>query len=629
MKKNIILIALAIAFSAQAQDFYAVSPSGHRLYYSITSAAEHTVSVVDPVNAPYEEWQFYNNQFYGHDVDLVIPDTAWNGAVAYTVTGIGSQALNVPMHSLTIPRSMRTIGYHAFGTTSSSGNKHNSMRVLYFNADSLEYSGGLWAAYNYWMSALKECERLDTVYIGNHVKYLPQKLFEDCDSMRCVVMGDSVRTIDEAAFNACYRLDSVRVSPTLQWIGANAFASAAITHIDLPVGLRYIGWGAFSYCNGLTEVMIPNTVDSIGAHCFSDCHSLQRMHLSNNMTRLPDDCFIYNSALSEVDFGTGIEVIGERVFYNCTSLTNLVLPASLDTLKEGCFWGCNIASIRFFSTLPPVTVGSIFPSYGQSHAIPVYIPCGTYNAYHAAPTWNSFTNLIETTPYSLTVLSENEAMGTAEVTSPGNCTTPAVITATPTEGFRFVSWNDGDTLNPRTVMLTSDTVFTALFDTLPVPQPDTVWRTVTVLCDSTMGEISGSGVFEDSTWVTITATPAEGFRFLSWNDGDTINPRLLFVVSDTTITALFQVAGDSVGIGDIYNSKFENEIYPNPSYSDVIVSVSQASSITVIDQQGRTVIGPTPVVSTCSIDGSKLSPGAYFVRIANDKYNVTRKLIIK
>ncbi len=634
MKRSIIIILFAMALSTQAQDFYAVSPSGHRLYYSITSAAEHTVSVVNPVNAPYEERQFYNNQFYGHDVDLVIPDTAWNGAVAYTVTGIGSQALNVPMHSLTIPRSMRTIGYHAFGTTSSSGNKNNSMRVLYFNADSLEYSGGLWAAYNYWVSAMKECERLDTVYIGEHVKYLPKKLFEDCDSMRCVVMGDSVRTIDEAAFSACYRLDSVRVSPTLQWIEANAFASAAITHIDLPDGLRYIGWGAFSYCNGLTEVMIPNTVDSIGAECFSDCHSLQRMHLSNNMTRLPDDCFIYNSALSEVDFGTSLEVIGERVFYNCTSLGDLVLPATLDTLKEGCFWGCNIASIRFFSTTPPATVGSIFP-YGQNHTIPVYIPCGTYQAYHSASTWSSFPNLIERASFDIMVQANDTTMGYVVINDSASCTQPVVLTAIPHDGYHFAHWSDSSTANPRYIALTSDIALTAFFEQ-DAPAPDTVWRSVMVTSSADgVCEPYGSGLYADSSTVEIgyhlLDTVADGghWQFIGWSDGPTENPRYITVTSDTAIVALFQWIDDTTTQAITQSSIQAITIYPNPSYGDVIVSVNQSSLITVIDQQGRAVIGPTPITSTYSIHRSRLSPGAYFVQITNDEYNVTRKMIIK
>lgn len=483
MKKTLIFAGLLAAFVAvQAQDFYAVSPSGHRLYYSITSATEHTVSVVDPTNAPYEERQFYNNQFYGNDIDLVIPDTAYNGSVAYRVTGIGSQALNVPMHSLTVPRSMRTIGYHAFGSTSEY-NYHNTMRVLYFNADSLEYCGGLWAAYNYWMPAFKDCERLDTVFIGEHVKYLPKYIFQDCDSLRCVVMGDSVHTIDTSAIGACMRLDSVRVSPSLRWIGEGAFYYSVIQHIDLPDGLRHIGGGAFSDCQNLTEIIIPNTVDSIGTNCFFNCVQLQRVRLSNSMTRLPDDCFVYCYALSDMDFGTGLQVIGERAFYQCQSLTDLVLPASIDTLKNMCFSVCPIATITLHSATPPVTVGNIF-SYSQSYAIPVYVPCGTYAAYHAAPTWSRFTNLSESVGYTLTVLSADESMGGVEVTTAATCTNPAVITALPAEGFRFVGWNDGDTLNPRTVMLTSDTVFTALFDTVPavvgIVQVDNDDVTVTV-----------------------------------------------------------------------------------------------------------------------------------------------------
>lgn len=467
MRKSILIGLLGLmglmGSMTQAQDFYAVTPSGHRLYYNITSATEHTVSVVDPVNAPYEEREFYINQFYGNDVDLVIPDTAYNGGVAYRVTGIGSQALNLPMHSLTVPRSMRTIGYHAFGATSEYGNNNNSMRVLYLNADSLEYSGGIHPTYNYWKAAFEDCMRLDTVYLGEHVKYLPKEIFYSLDSLRCVVMGDSVHTIDSSAFGFCLRLDSIRISPALRWMGPGAIYHSIIQHIDLPDGLRYIGGGAFTDCLNLTEVSIPNTVDSIGTNCFFNCQQLQRVRLSNGMTRLPDDCFVHCYALSDIDFGTSLQVIGERAFYQCQSLTDPVLPASLDTMKEGCFWGCNIASITLYSTVPPVMQGSVFPSYGQNYAIPVYIPCGTYAAYHAAPTWSRFTNLTEVLDYTLTVSSDNETMGSVEVTTAPTCTDPAVITALPAEGFRFVSWNDGDTVNPRTVHLTSDTSFTAIF----------------------------------------------------------------------------------------------------------------------------------------------------------------------
>ena len=37
------------------------------------------------------------------------------------------------------------------------------------------------------------------------------------------------------------------------------------------------------------------------------------------------------------------------------------------------------------------------------------------------------------------------------------------LTATPNENYRFTGWNDGDTANPRTIIVTQDTTFTALF----------------------------------------------------------------------------------------------------------------------------------------------------------------------
>ena len=78
-----------------------------------------------------------------------------------------------------------------------------------------------------------------------------------------------------------------------------------------------------------------------------------------------------------------------------------------------------------------------------------------------------------------------------------------------------------------------------IVDTMQPPTPDTVWRTVILLCDSAMGSVSGAGVYEDSSAVAISATPYDGFQFLGWSDGDTNASRTLLLVSDTVLTAYF------------------------------------------------------------------------------------------
>ena len=73
------------------------------------------------------------------------------------------------------------------------------------------------------------------------------------------------------------------------------------------------------------------------------------------------------------------------------------------------------------------------------------------------------------------------------------------------------------------------------------------WRTVTVFsADTALGTVTGGGIYHDSSWVTIAAQPMEPSadgryaRFVGWSDGDSNNPRRVFVVSDTTFTAFFE-----------------------------------------------------------------------------------------
>ena len=64
-----------------------------------------------------------------------------------------------------------------------------------------------------------------------------------------------------------------------------------------------------------------------------------------------------------------------------------------------------------------------------------------------------------------------------------------------------------------------------------------------VSCDTLMGTVSGSGLFPTPSQDTITAIPRDGYMFLQWNDGNTENPRVVTLESDTSFTAYF-VSGD-------------------------------------------------------------------------------------
>ena len=179
-----------------------------------------------------------------------------------------------------------------------------------------------------------------------------------------------------------------------------------------------------------------------------------------------------------------------------------------------------------------------------------------------------------------------------------------------------------------------DTVWVTTYsDTIPTPPvPDTVWRTVTVTANvSGACEPYGSGLYVDSSTVEIgyhvLDTVAEGgyWQFLGWNDGGVGNPRNILVTSDTAIVALFEWVADSVGIEVVSGQWPVASIYPNPAHGDVTISVTQPSTVTVLDMTGRVVIPPTPIASDLRLQTSGLPSGVYFVRVGS----TVKKLIVK
>ena len=67
-------------------------------------------------------------------------------------------------------------------------------------------------------------------------------------------------------------------------------------------------------------------------------------------------------------------------------------------------------------------------------------------------------------------------------------------------------------------------------------------KTYTIVCKSSnedWGTVTGGGEYRDGETAVLTATPTGGYYFLSWQDGDVSNPRIITVSGDATYTAKF------------------------------------------------------------------------------------------
>ena len=110
------------------------------------------------------------------------------------------------------------------------------------------------------------------------------------------------------------------------------------------------------------------------------------------------------------------------------------------------------------------------------------------------------------------------------------------LTATANSGYTFDHWQDGNTSNPRTITVTGDATYTATFT-----QDNYVITTNVTPAGS--GTVVGGGTYHYGDTPTLTATPAEGYEFAGWQDGNTDNPRTITVTGNATYTATFNEVG--------------------------------------------------------------------------------------
>ena len=162
----------------------------------------------------------------------------------------------------------------------------------------------------------------------------------------------------------------------------------------------------------------------------------------------------------------------------------------------------------------------------------------------------------------------------------------------------------------------SDTV---TFVTLPVTY------TITVASNNdAWGTVTGGGTYAEGDTVELVATPNEGYRFVSWQDGNSHATRTITVVGDATYTATFAAQN---GIDDVQSANVT--LFPNPASAAVTIRGMEGECVvTLVDLNGREVYKAN-ANNTLTIDLTGYAKGAYFVRIMGERTTAIRKLVVK
>ena len=351
-------------------------------------------------------------------------------------------------------------------------------------------------------TAFAGCSGLTSITIPSSVTSIGQSAFSGCTGLTSITIPNSVTSIENAAFEDCSGLTSIEIPNSVTSIRSYAFAGCSgLTSVTIPNSVTSIGYAAFRDCSGLTSIEIPNSVTSIEPYAFYNCSGLTSVTIPNSVIGIGEQAFKGCTGLTSVTIGNSVKIIDGFVFEDCSGLTSVIwnakncvafigyfgsqvtsftfgnevesipafccagmnqltsitIPNSVMGIGENAFSGCSgLSSVDILSETPSILGVDVFDPYLSS----IYVPCGTLDAYKQS--WSNYADKIKYHPLKYTIT------GNVNIAAAGNVTLPSTIcdddiSAVPNYGYHFVQWNDGSIDNPRTIVLTQDTTFTAEF----------------------------------------------------------------------------------------------------------------------------------------------------------------------
>lgn len=159
-----------------------------------------------------------------------------------------------------------------------------------------------------------------------------------------------------------------------------------LKEVEFSNTITYIGYSAFSMCDGLTSVIIPDSVNEIGTNAFLNCDGLEKVVIGNGTTNIRMAAFNSCENLKTVIFGENLEQIGGYAFTNCCNLTNVYIPSKVSSIGGNAFAGCsNIESFVVDESNQYYSNDECGVLLNKDQTYLYYYPLGNTDAFYQVP----------------------------------------------------------------------------------------------------------------------------------------------------------------------------------------------------------------------------------------------------
>lgn len=414
----------------------------------------------------------------------------------------------------------------------------------------VSYNGRTYTVTAIGEEAFYECDGLTgSLTIPNSVTSIGDYAFYKCSGFTgSLTLSNNLRSIGVYAFQRCFGFTgSLTIPNSVTSIGENAFQYCSGFTGSLTIGnnVTSIGYYTFDYCSGFTgSLTIPNSVTSIGIGAFEFCTGFNgSLTIGNSVTTIDENAFLNCTGFTgSLTLPNSVTSIGSCAFEACSGFTGiLMIGNNVSRIGSQVFYDCSgFTSVSMTNIVPPTIGDNVFPN--TTPLFTIYVPCGYEDTYKRV--WSDYEKYICSATHILTIDSEDDQQGFVRFTQRNTCdNNEAIIEAVSrSTGYVFEQWSDGNTDNPRTIMVDQDKTLSASFRalkrcTITISSDDSSLGTVR---DEDGRSIIGVNAYYEGDTITLQAYPFEGGVFVQWSDGNIDNPRTIIVDHDMTLIASFR-----------------------------------------------------------------------------------------
>ena len=167
--------------------------------------------------------------------------------------------------------------------------------------------------------AFEISEKLESVIIPEGVEKIDMEAFFCCTALKEIHIPVSVKSIHNTAFSLCTALERINVAKD-----SNTYTDAdgVLFHKNAPLLVKYPAGKA------QTEYSLPEECTQIGDWAFSECYSLEKVVLHENVRSIGESAFWDCNSLKSISVPRGVTWIQDSVFYNCNALADVFYSGS-------------------------------------------------------------------------------------------------------------------------------------------------------------------------------------------------------------------------------------------------------------------------------------------------------------